>query len=145
MLKKMIFWICVILIVIGVIGWRICYNWCLYLEVVSFTSLIVGSIGFIMSCFILIVNFSNVSGGMKANWMQYESLVYQLENDIYDNDNDIGKRELYKEIQEWNEDLAWNKEAQDNFWIGIYIPNIYDEFDFIDLEEYAQETQPLMQ
>lgn len=125
----------VILIVIGAIGWGICYNWCLDLEVISFTSLIVGSIGFIISCMILIANFSNVSGGMKANWMQYESLVYQLENDIYDNDNDIGKRELYKEIQEWNESLAWNKEAQDNFWIGIYIyiPNIYDEFNFVDL------------
>ena len=141
----MIFWICVILLIIGAIGMRINYDRCLNLEVLSFATLMVGVIGFVISCMMLIANFSNASGGMKANWMRYESLVYQLENDIYDNDNDIGKRELYKKIQEWNESLAWNKEAQDNFWIGIYNPNIYDEFNFIDLEEYAQETQPLMQ
>lgn len=65
---------------------------------------------------------------------RYESLVYQLENDLYDNDNDLGKRELYADIQDWNEDLAQYKANQDDLWIGVFIPNIYDQFEFIELK-----------
>lgn len=69
-----------------------------------------------------------------AKWeTQYESLTYQLENNLYDNDNDIGKKELMDEIREWNEDLAYCKEIQRNFWVGIYYPNIYDNLEFIPL------------
>lgn len=69
-----------------------------------------------------------------AKWeTQYESLTYQLENNLYDNDNDIGKKELMDEIREWNEDLAYCKEIQRNFWVGIYYPNIYDSLEFIPL------------
>ena len=51
-----------------------------------------------------------------AKWeTHYESLTYQLENNLYDNDNDIGKKELMDEIREWNEDLAYCKEIQRNF------------------------------
>lgn len=69
-----------------------------------------------------------------AKWeTHYESLTYQLENNLYDNDNDIGKKELMDEIREWNEDLAYCKEIQRNFWVGIYYPNIYDNLEFIPL------------
>lgn len=69
-----------------------------------------------------------------AKWeTQYESLTYQLENNLYDNDNDIGKKELMDEIREWNGNLAYCKEIQRNFWIGIYYPNVYDNFEFIPL------------
>lgn len=67
-----------------------------------------------------------------AKWeTHYESLTYQLENNLYD--NDIGKKELMDEIREWNEDLAYCKEIQRNFWVGIYYPNIYDNLEFIPL------------
>lgn len=69
-----------------------------------------------------------------AKWeTQYESLTYQLENNLYDNDNDIGKKELMDEIHEWNGNLAYCKKIQRNFWVGIYYPNVYDNFEFIPL------------
>lgn len=69
-----------------------------------------------------------------AKWeIQYELLTYQLENNLYDNDNDIGKKELMDEIREWNEDLAYCKKIQRNFWVGIYYPNVYDNLEFIPL------------
>ena len=54
------------------------------------------------------------------------SLVYQLENNLYDNDNDFGKKELMSEIQSFNESLVFHKKMQRDFWVGIYYANIYD-------------------
>lgn len=92
-------------------------------------------IAVIVSLIIMGVNYINVDGYVDRMNVRYDTLVYQYENDIYDNDNDLGKRELMKDIQNWNEDLASRRENQDDFWIGIYQPNIYDQFEFIQLEK----------
>lgn len=94
-------------------------------------------ISFIVSIIMLIViiiNNTNVDAYIAENQMRYDMLVYQYENDIYDNDNDLGKRDLMEDIQEWNEDLAYYREAQDDFWVGIFHPNVYDQFEFIELK-----------
>ena len=75
-----------------------------------------------------------IPGRIAANEQRYESLVYQLENDLYDNDNDLGKKELYNQIQNWNEDLAAGKSMQHDIWIGVFWADIYDHFEFIELE-----------
>ena len=65
--------------------------------------------------------------------MRYESLLYQYENDVYDGDDDVvGKRDLYTDIEWWNADLAYRKRIQRDFWVGIFHPNIYDQFGFIE-------------
>lgn len=74
-----------------------------------------------------------IDGEIAANQQVYDSLIYQLEHNLYDNDNDVGKQELYEKITEWNADLARGKTLQDDFWIGIFYPNIYDQFEFIEL------------
>lgn len=75
------------------------------------------------------------SGDIEANKKLYESLTYQLENNIYDSDNNIGKAELYEKITDWNTDLARGKAMAHNIWFGVFWPDYYDEFDFIEFPE----------
>ena len=98
--------------------------------VIAFLSFLVS----IIMLVVIIVDNTNVDAYVSENQMRYEMLVYQYENDIYDNDNDLGKRDLMEDIQEWNEDLAYYREAQDDFWVGIFHPNVYDQFEFIELK-----------
>lgn len=95
---------------------------------------IIGFIVAIIMLIVIIVENTNVDAYVAENQMRYEMLVYQYENNIYDNDNDLGKRDLMEDIQEWNEDLAYYREAQDDFWVGIFHPNVYDQFEFIELK-----------
>lgn len=94
--------------------------------VLTLTALLISTIG-------LASVYINADASVAKWETQYESLTYQLENNLYDNDNDIGKKELMDEIRKWNGDLAYCKEIQRNFWVGIYYPNVYDNFEFIPL------------
>lgn len=67
------------------------------------------------------------------------ALVYQLENDIYNNDNDLGKKELYSEITEYNCDVAEGKIKQNNIWVYNIYPDVYDELELIEFPEQIKE------
>ena len=63
-------------------------------------------------------------------------LVYQYENDVFSDDDDVvGKKELYNQIQDWNKDLAYYQSVQDDFWTGIFYPNVFDQFEYIEYKQ----------
>ena len=135
----MLFWLFVILLAgsIGIIIWYQHSNchwddeWKL---VAGAAGIVIAIVCIGVSLFIIGDAHGCTDAHIASHKVKYDSLVYQLENDIYDNDNDLGKRELYKEIQTWNENLAYNRKIQKNFWIGIYYADIYDQFKFIELK-----------
>lgn len=124
----MIFWIFVIVMAAAIVCCAILDGFELWSTIAALN----GTIAIIMLVFI-------IAGGVGSDakiakyQARYDLLVYQYENDIYDNDNDIGKRDLMEDIEEWNTDLAYHKQIQRNFWVGIFYPNIYDDFEFIEL------------
>ena len=124
----MLFWTFVIIIIAGFV----LFNF--DLENLGIAISVIGIFGIIASVVVLAINYIGIDGYIAQMNTRYETLVYQYENDIYDNDNDLGKRELMVDIQNWNEDLSSRRERQHDFWIGIYIPNIYDQFEFIELK-----------
>lgn len=134
----MLFWICLAILVIGIIG-RIIYNDTKYgddvLNELSLLAMVIGGGTTAIAIIVLVIQFVAVDAYIARNTSRYESLIYQYDNDVYDNDNDLGKRELIVGIQEWNEDLSWYREAEDDFWIGIFIPNVHDQFEFIELDK----------
>ena len=103
-----------------------------YEYVAWIVSVLFGIVVLVMSVCIISAHVT-VEANIAANQQIYASLVYQYENDIYDNDDDvIGKKQLYDQIQEWNKDLAKYKAKEKDFWVGIFYPNIYDQFEFIE-------------
>ena len=124
----MLFWITVsvfvILLVLAIILWNIDVCSADTFALAATLDTVVG-IAIAVMLVIICVNNTGLDGDIARLNTRYDMLVYQLENDIYDNDNDLGKRELMNDIQDWNGDLGSYKENQDDFWIGIFIPNIY--------------------
>lgn len=124
----MLFWILLAFAFVGIV-WAVYDEW----NIVADLFAVVGSLVAIISIVIFSSCNIGVDGYVSQMNTRYEMLTYQYENDIYENDNDLGKRELMNDIQEWNEDLANYKAIQDDFWIGIYVPDVYDQFEFIKL------------
>lgn len=91
--------------------------------------LVVGEI--VMGIIILVEN-AGTEAKMEDLRQRGEILEYQLENNLYDNDNDIGKKELYSEIEDYNSTVIKGKRMQRDFWYGIFYPNIYDCLEPID-------------
>lgn len=143
----MLFWLFVILFVVGV-ACTVLGKWMYdntkydtyWLELTGWAVAVVAALAILISGIIMIDSYGNAEAKVASNNKRYESLVYQLENNLYDNDNDLGKKELYNEIREWNEDLAYHQNIQDNFWFGIYYPDVFDQFEFIELSSSKAES-----
>ena len=105
------------------------------------------SLVFSITAFVLSIGLGGVSIIARAGADAYlasmqekrSALVYQLENDIYDNDNDLGKKELYSEITEYNCDVAEGKIKQNNIWVYNLYCNVYDELELIEFPENVEE------
>ena len=62
------------------------------------------------------------------------TLEWRLEQDYADNDNKLGATELYKEIQEYNEDLASAKANRANPWLKVFAGEYVDRLEPIELK-----------
>lgn len=107
-------------------GWR---------ELAGFITAIVSAISgivCIIAIIICIIVRINIPGDIVAYQERYESLCYQAQNNLYDNDNDFGKKELANEIREYNEEIVRGKALSKNVWINLYYPHeIYDNLETI--------------
>ena len=126
----MLFWIFITILIGGII-WGVLTDW--YSGPALITTGFSG-VAVVVSLIVLFFNHVGVDATIASKNIEYKSLVYQYNHDVYNNDNDIGKKELYKEIQDYNSSLASCQKLQDDFWVGIYLPNIYDQFEFIELK-----------
>ena len=134
----MLFWIFVIIIIVGIVvaimyeksinGFWDWEGW----SYIGCGVIAVGVLGTVISTFCFMATYFGLNGTIESNYQRYNILTYQVETGMYENDNEYGKQELVAKVQDWNEDLAFRKANQHDFWIGIYIPNIYDQYEFID-------------
>lgn len=132
----MLFWILLIVGIVLTVG-GVHLDEHTYSEVLYLICIIIGVVALVAALVLGICWIATVStetGYAASQHQLYESLVYQAENSIFENDNDLGKAELVKQITEWNTSLASNREMSKSIWIGFLYYQCYDQFEFIPLD-----------
>ncbi len=89
----------------------------------------------VIMSFVLIGIYAGSGGERVGLEAEYDVLSWEVENNIYQDGGDdvVGKKELYNQVREWNSNLASNQYYEKNFWIGIFVPNIYGDLKPIEL------------
>ena len=85
---------------------------------------------FIMGVIAIIESVTGPST-LVAYQVARDSLVHQAEDVRYDNDNQLGKKELADQIEEYNKKVAIGKLRQHDFWVGWFYADIYDQLELI--------------
>ena len=84
---------------------------------------------------IVVVNENVCSDSLYEKYTTRKAtLEWRLEQDYTDNDNNLGATELYKEIQEYNEDLATAKANRANPWLKVFAGEYVDRLEPIELK-----------
>ena len=116
------------------IAWIATEYWDNGVEYIGAFFAVTGGVALIVSLLLLMIIHIDKPGTIEAMKTEYASLTYQYNNDLYENDNDVGKKELMKEIQEWNKKIARYKRQYKSPWIGWFVPDEFANFDFIELK-----------
>ena len=90
----MLFWMTIIVMTLGLILFEILFERDFEIPyIISGVISLFAAAALLIEIAVLAVNYISVDGYVQKMNVRHDMLVYQYENDIYDNDNDLGKRE----------------------------------------------------
>lgn len=104
-------------------------------SVLEIMMMLTGVIILILTIFIFGFNLESKSTKVRLESTYKTLLEYNSELNCSQNEHYIS------EVILWNETISVGKEMQRDFWVGVFIPNIYDEFDIITLNETTYEMR----
>ena len=129
----MLFWSFIIIFVVGIILYKV-------FEFELLGDLVTAISGFavLISLFLIIGEYTTMDSYLEKTREQYKAITYKIESNACSDEFGLLNKEVIDEIQEWNKDVRFYQNIQDNFWLGIYYPNVFAEFGTIDYESFEK-------
>ena len=133
----MLFWVLVILTIIGIFltviekGRENIIAFCIFLLI---SSICAATILCMLAEIIKAQTLADASRG--KNEERYKALLYKAQAEAIRDEYGIISKEYIDEVQAWNEEVAEYQACSDNFWIGIFFPKkVFEGFETIDLTD----------
>lgn len=105
-------------------------------DICSSLFLSLGGIALIVELTVLLVVNANPIGEQAAMEAERETLIYQLENETYKNDNNVGTTELFSSIAEYNGKVLKIQVGRKNPWTNWFYVPYGEDLELINLEDY---------
>lgn len=152
----MLFWLCLIVLIIGIglviIGkmeWfdtrnenklrKFLYQNDHTIKSFGWGTVVISGIIMVIMIVVFACTYIGVNAQVERNKERYNAITYKVESGACRDEFGLLNKEVIDEIQDWNEDVTYCKNFQKDFWVGIFIPNVYDQFETIDYAKYGRE------
>ena len=150
----MLFWLCLAILIIGIgltaigcIDWEYEKNKLFdFLYDNDDTLKFIGGITTFISGFIMIIMITilccmyiGIDARVEQSKETFDAITYKVESGACRDEFGLLNKEVIDEIQSWNESVIYNQKMQNDFWVGVFYPNVYDQFETIDYEKYGRE------
>lgn len=135
----MLFWITLITFTVLLIL-SICCD-CFFDSLGGFLGTVLSGLVLFVMLLCMIFAYTPVESQIEQIREKKEALMFRLEHEEIRDEFGFINNELISSIRIWNEEVRKGKKLQHNFWIGVFVPNIYDEFECIDYNEIFNEGE----
>lgn len=152
----MLFWLCLIVLIVGIglvtvgkMEWfdarnenklrKFLYQNDDIIEYSGRATVVVSGIIMAIMFIVFACNYIGVNAQVEKSKEQYNAITYKVESGACRDEFGLLNKEVIDEIQDWNENTTYYKNIQKDFWVGIFIPNVYDQFEIIDYTKYGRE------
>ena len=137
----MVFWLTLVILIVGIAVsvWTENSYDNFVVEIVGFSTYIIAGVIWLGMILAIICGHCGIDAKVEMWKEQYNTIAYKVESGVCRDEFGLLNKEVIDEIQDWNTDLRYKQNIQDDFWIGIFEPNIYDQFEYIDYTDYARE------
>lgn len=138
----MLLWISIIFLVLGTALWALAehFTWWTVENagkiITGFTALVV-----LIELMVLIYMHIDIYSQVAADRQKFESLYYQYKIVMHDTEYTLGHYKLMNDIKEWNSCLAWHQSAEHDIWIGPFVPDVYDSYEYITIDKFLNEVR----
>ena len=120
----------VVILLVGILligtGWHA-------LDEVGFWMMVIAVITLVFMGAFLASQYIGIDAQIASDTVRYEHLKAQYESNAYESTNKIAQYNLLQKICDWNQELAKNQKLTHDFWIGIFMPDYYDDLKFIEV------------
>lgn len=151
----MLFWLCLIVLIVGIglvtvgkMEWfdtrnenklrKFLYQNDDIIECSGWVTVVVSGIIIAIMFMVFACDYIGVNAQVEKTKEQYNAITYKVESGACRDEFGLLNKEVIDEIQDWNESITYYKNIQKDFWIGIFIPNVYDQFETIDYTKYGR-------
>ena len=110
-----------------------------WVQPIAIVLAIIGIIGTSVSLLVMVgMHADAVAQKAKLN-ETYTAIEYKITSGACRDELGLLTKEIIDEAQEYNETISYYKTMQDSFWLGVFVPDIYNDFELIDYTQYNSE------
>lgn len=114
----------------------ICYTWQDICSVLSVLCTSFAGILLVLELVAIVVPHANAIGDRAAMEARRETIIYQLENKTFKNDNNLGTTEVLSAIADYNGDVLKMRAGRKNPWINWFYAPYGEDLELIDLDDF---------
>ena len=86
----------------------------------------------VISCSVCLIE--NYYQATPANIEQYKTTYNSIVEQVNQDFDGVAKQQVMARVAYWNADLTYRKNITKDFWVGNFYPDIYDQFELIEME-----------